>query len=239
MRVRSVLVWASGAALSLGLVSLPAAATAEDNGSSTATVTQSAGVFTVTLPGVGMVSFGVDPTTHALTGLTVTPSDPSVTAGAPVVTEEGVQVRFDTASGTEFLEVEVEQEGAVPQVTAEVALPEDTENGDVGENEAGHDGAGDDGPDNAAASGKDGQQTVGTAPTTAPDRQDIGDGESTTTTTTPNATVPSVSTEDGGSADGGSSSPGTSGDSTTGTSQDGGSSGGSGGSGSGGSGSDG
>ena len=202
MRVRTALVWASGAALSLGVVGVPIAASAEDNGSPTATVTQTAGIFTVTLPGIGTVSFGVDPTTQMLTGLTVTPSDPSVTAGTPVITEEGIQVRFDTSTGPEVLEVEVEQEGAVSRVTAEVALPEDAAHGDqAGNNEGGSDGAGDGGPDNTTTSPDDGEHATGTTPTTAPAGEDNAAPEHEDTTTT--TTVPSSST-DGGSSDGGS-----------------------------------
>ena len=218
MRVRTALVWASGAALSLGVIGVPIAASAEDSGTPTATVTQTAGVFTVTLPGIGTVSFGVDPTTQTLTGLTVTPSDPSVTAGTPVLTEEGVQVRFDTSAGPEFLEVEVEQEGAMPRVTAEVALPEDAEHGDqAGDNEGGHDGAGDGGPDNTTASRDDGQHPTGTTPTTSGAGEDNATTEHEDTTTT--TTVPSSSTEDGGTSDNGSTAvSGDSGGSTSGDS---------------------
>src|SRR6185437_13901935 len=115
---RKLLIGAAAGVLSLGLIGIPAASFADDNGDALAqpTVTMTAGSFTVTLPGVGTLSFSVTPGTDALSNLTVTPADPSITAGTPVLTDEGVQVRFSTPTGTETLEVEVEGDGPVPVV---------------------------------------------------------------------------------------------------------------------------
>lgn len=228
---RRLLLGGSAGVLSLGLIGIPATALADEDGGTQAqpTVTMTAGSFTVTLPGVGTLSFSVAPGTDTLSDLTVTPADPSITAGTPVLTDEGVQVRFTTPTGAQTLEVEVEGDGPVPVVKAEAEGPEDgveaaqepgRDNGD-NENEPG-DNQGDDGA---------------TPPTTTTDRGDgaqMGDDSSgdgpdhgtTTTTPPPTSTTSTTATSgDGGSdGDGGSnSSDGGSGDGGSGSSSDGGS----------------
>ena len=89
------------------------------------TVTSSAGTFTVMLPGVGSLSFAVDPTTGAVSSLTVTPVDGSgFTASAPATKSEGVQVLFTSATSTQVLQVEVFPSPSGPMVTAEVDIPD-------------------------------------------------------------------------------------------------------------------
>lgn len=232
---RKLLLGGSAGVLSLGLIGIPATALADEDGGTQAqpTVTMTAGSFTVTLPGVGTLSFSVAPGTDTLSDLTVTPADPSITAGTPVLTDEGVQVRFTTPTGAETLEVEVEGDGPVPVVKAEAEGPEDgveaaqepgRDNGD-NENEPGDNQGEDQGDDGA------------TPPTTTTDRGDgaqmghdsSGDGPdhgTTTTTPPPTSTTSTTATSgDGGSdGDGGSNSPdGGSGDGGSGSSSDGGS----------------
>src|ERR1700722_2124730 len=109
MIVRKLIFAGSASALGLGLAGIPAAAFADDSPSmapaARPTVTQSAGTFTVTLPGVGSLSFGVDPSSGALTALTVTPAQGSgFVAGSPMTTEEGLQVLFTGTAGSQLLE---------------------------------------------------------------------------------------------------------------------------------------
>jgi hypothetical protein len=234
---RKLLITSSAAVLSLGLIGIPAASFADDSGSLTQpTVTQSGGSFTVTLPGVGSLSFSVDPSTHALTGVMVTPADPSVVAGTPVLTDEGVQVLFTTATGNETLEVEVEGEDGVPVVKAEAQGPEDgTEDGgtavrtDEGNNE--NENQNENPNENENEPGED--QATPTQPTTAStsgDRSGDGADQGTTTTTTssppPSGTPTSTGTSSG--SDGGSGNDGSDGSTTSTSGSDGGGDGGSG-----------
>jgi hypothetical protein len=83
------------------------------------TVSQSANTFTVNLPGVGSLSFMVDPATGAVSNLVAT-ADPGFTAGTAAVTDEGVQVTFTAPDATtQVLKVEVEREDGAIKVTAE------------------------------------------------------------------------------------------------------------------------
>lgn len=219
MRRRKLAIVCSAGVLSLGLVGVPAAAFADDGGSQAQpTVTQTGGSFTVTLPGVGSLSFSVDPTTHALTGLMVTPADPSIVAGTPMLTDEGVQVLFSSPTGAQTLEVEVEGEGAVPVVKAEADGAETAV-----ENDGDHNGAGDNENEPADNENEQGDNagtppvTSTTTPTTTEDRSGDGSGDNTPATTpappsTPTTIAPSGSgdgSNDGsGSGDGGSGSSG-------------------------------
>jgi hypothetical protein len=127
--LRKIVPTGVAAVLGLAVVGIPAMALAEDSpggpppsvsqpGNLSATVSQSpSGVFSATLPGFGSLTFRVDPTTGTLTGLTVA-ADPGVTAGAPVLREEGVEVPFSGPATSERFEVEVESENGVPRVTA-------------------------------------------------------------------------------------------------------------------------
>ncbi len=128
MNVRKLIFAGSATALGLGLAGIPAVAVADDPPSKASptrpTVTHSAGTFTVTLPGVGSLSFGVDPTSGALTALTVTPTPGSgFVAGAPMPIEEGFQVLFTGTSGSQLLEVKVDRDEDVTEVKAEVESP--------------------------------------------------------------------------------------------------------------------
>ena len=230
MIVRKLIFAGSATALGLGLTGIPVAAFADDSPSIASpvqpTVTQSAGTFTVTLPGVGSLSFGVDPTSGALTALTVTPAPGSgFTAGTPVTTEEGVQVLFTGASGSQLLEVTVDQDEAVTEVRAEAEAPPPTvqAGGTPGDDRNGD-------PGNNAGSGDD---RGGATTTTTPGAPTVGDDNGTETgsgdgrpSTTTSTTVPGpASTPDNGGdqngtfgsgSDGGRSGPGTSGGSGSG-----------------------
>ena len=128
MNVRKFIFAGSATALGLGLAGIPAVAVADDPPSKASptqpTVTHSAGTFTVTLPGVGSLSFGVDPTSGALSAITVTPTPGSdFVAGAPMSIEEGFQVLFTGTSGSQLLEVKVDRDEDVTEVKAEVESP--------------------------------------------------------------------------------------------------------------------
>ena len=131
MTVRKLVFTGSAVALGLGLAGVPAGAFANDSpdspppaSSTQPTVTQSAGTFTVTVPGVGSLSFGVDPTSGALVALTVTPAPGSgFMAGSPRAVEEGVQVLFTGTSGSRLLAVKVDRDEDVTEVKAEVEAP--------------------------------------------------------------------------------------------------------------------
>jgi hypothetical protein len=201
MIVRKFIFAGSATALGLGLAVIPAAAFADDSPSmapaSRPTVTQSAGTFTVTLPGVGSLSFGIDPSSGALTALTVTPAQGSgFVAGAPMTTEEGFQVLFSGTAGSQLLEVKVDQDEAVTEVKAEVEAPDA---------EAQAAGAPGDDP------GDDQGETTTTATPGGPPTGDDngmetegGDDQPTTTTTMAGPAAPSNSGDDSGSSDNGS-----------------------------------
>ncbi len=77
------------------------------------------GDYVVTLPGAGSVTFTVDET-GAIVALVVTP-DAGVTAGDPVVTDEGVTITFTGPDGAvRVLEIEVETEDGVIDVEIEI-----------------------------------------------------------------------------------------------------------------------
>src|SRR5438105_4009585 len=92
---------AGAAVLGLGLVG--PAAFADGTSPTTARpasrpqVTSSGDSFTVTLPGVGSVTFTADRSGN-VTGLTAT-GDPGFTAGTPTTTAEGVRVAFTGSDG--------------------------------------------------------------------------------------------------------------------------------------------
>jgi hypothetical protein len=221
---RKLLIGGSAGVLSLGLIGIPAASFADDDGGATAqpTVTMTAGSFTVTLPGVGTLSFSVAPGTETLNNLTVTPADPSITAGMPVLTDEGVQVRFTTPTGIETVEVEVEGDGPVPVVKAEAEGPED---GAEAANAPGRDDGDNENNqgDNENEHGDEQGAAPGTVTTTTDGRDGSGMGDDgsrdgpdqgTTTTTTPpmTSTTPTTVTSGDGGSDGDGGSNGTSGD---------------------------
>jgi hypothetical protein len=107
-------------------------------------VTQTPSTFTVDLPGVGSLTFTVDPATGALSNLVAT-ADSGFTAGTPQLTDDGVQVSFNNASGAPtVLQAEVEREDGTVKVKPEV------------ENENNHDGA----VTAANAGGKDANETA-------------------------------------------------------------------------------
>jgi hypothetical protein len=128
MNVRKLIFAGSATALGLGLAGIPAVAVADDSppmaSPTQPTVNQSAGAFTVSLPGVGSLSFGVDPVSGALTALTVTPAPGSgFVAGAPMPLEEGFQVLFTGMTVSQLLEVKVDRDEDVTEVKAEVESP--------------------------------------------------------------------------------------------------------------------
>lgn len=211
------------AAAVLGLaVAAPVAALADSPASPTPVVTQAASTFTVDLPGVGSLTFTVDPATGSVSGLVAT-ADSGFTAGTPSVTDEGVQVSFTDASGAPtVLQAEVEREngvvkvkpeaedGAGPEAAASAADPSgDNENESVADdgNGASEDQA------SPAATGA-GQPTAQSDDTQANETEhhgtDNGGAPAQTTTTTTTATQSAISgSSDGeGGGDGGSSSSG-------------------------------
>jgi hypothetical protein len=174
----------------------------------------------VTLPGVGSLSFSVDPTTHDLTGLMVTPADPSIVAGTPVLTDEGVQVLFTSPTGAETLEVEVEGDGAVPVVKAEAQGPSDAMdaagNGTVptGDEDGNNNGAGDNENKPGVTNNEPGENEGTPPPTSTTTRSEDGspggsdDGMPTTTPTAPSMPTTTTSSGDSGGSDGGNISDG-------------------------------
>jgi hypothetical protein len=228
MSLRRIGFIGAAACLGLGIVGTPALAWADSGspGSSAAaapTVTQDAsGTWTVALPGVGTLSFTIDPSTGSVTGLTVTPAVGSgFTAGTPTVTTEGVEVVFSSGTTSEVLQVKVEQEDGVPTVTAEVQVP-DTESGDQTNGTTGSsdgtEGGTSDGGDSSSSSGDDGQDnaasaTSSTTTTSTPTNSSSDDGSdssgsdgssgdqsASTTTTTTTPTTGSTSGSDGSSS---------------------------------------
>ena len=222
MSVRRLAFMSAAAMLGFGLAGGPTLAWADSAPSQTSsasapTVTQdSSGQWTVTLPGVGSVSFTVDSTTGAITGLTVMAADGSgFTAGSPTTTDEGVQVLFTSSTTSRVLQIEVEMGENGPRVTAEAEV----DNAETTETEGANDATSPDettenesSGDDSSTSGHDGTETTTPTDTTSSAGEGPDDGAqpapagSTTTTTT------EVSGEDGGTSgtsgtsDGGSSS---------------------------------
>lgn len=208
MSVRRLAFMSAAAMLGFGLAGGPTLAWADSapsqmTSTSAPTVSQDAtGLWTVTLPGVGSVSFTVDSTTGAITGLTVLAADGSgFSAGSPTTTDEGVQVLFTSATTTRVLQVEVEPGENGPKVTAEA----DVEDPATGEN---------DGSDDATSSAEDGNESTAQSGDTSTSAEDgvtstsqegsDGAGESAP------AGTPTTTTTEAGGGDSGTS--GTSGD---------------------------
>jgi hypothetical protein len=226
MNVRKLIFAGSATALGLGLAGIPAVAVADDDSPSIAsptqpTVTQSGGTFTVTLPGVGNLSFGVDPASGALTALTVTPAPGTdFVAGAPMPIEEGFKVLFTGTSGSQLLEVKVDRDEDVAEVKAEVEPPPAAQAGVMpGEDRDGNRDANQ--GDDHGVDGVDNDQDEATT-TTIPgapiggdhDGMDTheGDGQPATITTTPGTNGDQSGPSDDGPGGGPSFSPGGSGD---------------------------
>lgn len=77
------------------------------------------GSYTVTLPGVGALTFTVDPTTGAVSNVTAL-GEPGFTATTPRVTEGGVRVSFISATaGAELVVVDIDRNNGATVVTAE------------------------------------------------------------------------------------------------------------------------
>jgi hypothetical protein len=97
---------------------------ASPTGDSTVLTPDAAGAYTVTLPGVGTLTFQVDPTTGTVSNVvaTVAPDAPTtVVAGTPKLTHDGVSVSFtDTATGVvKVIRAEVETEHGATVVKVE------------------------------------------------------------------------------------------------------------------------
>jgi uncharacterized membrane protein YgcG len=223
----------SAAFLGIGLAIAPVAMAAADTpppASTTMTteaaapvVTSAGGTFTVTLPGVGSLSFSVDPTTDVLTGLTVAPVDGSgFTAGTPVLSEEGVSIAFTSGAGTTVLQVEIHPSATGPVVTAEVNAAEDQGEGPGQGDQPGGMPRGDDhqdsdgqGDNHQGADGHGDDQQGATPPTTMPappvavtpapsnSGHDGSDGEGDgSPATAPGSDDQGTGRSDGGSGDG-------------------------------------
>lgn len=177
MSRRRLAALSSAAFLGFGLAIAPAALAGADTpppAGTTATtapgtpvVTSAAGTFTVTLPGVGSLSFGVDPTSGALTGLTVAPVDGSgFTAGTPALTEEGVSITFTSGTGSTVLQVEVHPSSTGPVVTAEV---DTAEGAGSGSGPGDHPGGTPPGDPHQNSDGHGDEQQGATPPSTVPE----------------------------------------------------------------------
>ena len=112
-----IAVMASAVLLGIGVT---APAFADGSSGPTPVVSQSAGgVFTVDLPGVGSLTFTVDPTTGAVSGVVATAAS-GFSAGAPTVSAEGVQVSFTGGSGAvTLLQAEIDHEDGTVTVKPE------------------------------------------------------------------------------------------------------------------------
>jgi hypothetical protein len=84
-------------------------------------VTNAGSSYTVSLPGVGSLTFTVDPATGAVSNVVATAAG-TFTAGTPTTTDEGVQVTFTGTDGTvKLLQADVDAETGEPvTVKAEV-----------------------------------------------------------------------------------------------------------------------
>src|SRR5258708_2809414 len=133
MSLRRIAFLGSAATLCLGLVAVPASIAWADSSAapsapaappaSPTVVANPSGTFTVTLPGVGSLSFAVDPATGAPMNLIVAPIPGSnFTAGTPRITDEGVKVVFTSATTNEVLDVDIEPSASGPVVTAEADI---------------------------------------------------------------------------------------------------------------------
>ncbi len=119
-----------GACLALGVpAALAGPALASPDPAPTAPTTPAppvASPYTVTIPGVGSLSFTIDPTTGAVSDVLMTPAD-GLTAGTPQITAEGVRVVLTAADGSvRVLEAEVKRTANGFAVETEVDS-EDTE----------------------------------------------------------------------------------------------------------------
>lgn len=216
MSFRRIAFASAAALLGLGVAGVPATMAAADTTTTTSTtvapttttttdpnapvVSNVGNDFTITLPGIGTLTFTVDPASGALSVLTVAPVDGSgFTAGTPVVTAEGVSVVFTSATATQVLEVELHMTDGAPKVTAEVDV---TEPADVSTGDDSHDSH----DSTTGSQGEHGDQGAKAS----------DDGASSTTTTT-DPSVPKTDDDSAGRQgdDGGSESHAPS--STTGT----------------------
>ena len=188
MSFRRIATASAAALLGLGVAVVPATMAAADTTTTTSTTSTTVATptttttdpnapvvanvgndFTITLPGIGTLTFTVDPATGAVSGLLVVAVDGSgFTAGTPVATAEGVAVVFTSATATQVLEVEVHMTESGPKVTAEVDVSEPDDDGtgdDSHDSTTGSEGGhGDEGNHGAKASDDDSS----TPPTTAP-----------------------------------------------------------------------
>ena len=74
--------------------------------------------FSITLAGLGDISLSVDPITHEISNIVVTPLD-GITVGDPIAVHNGVQLDFTLADGT-VKSIVVEIEGHHGQVRIEI-----------------------------------------------------------------------------------------------------------------------
>lgn len=205
---------ASASLLGLGIA---APAFADGSLAPVPTVSQATGgSFTVDLPGVGSLSFTVDPTTGVISNVLAT-ADTGFTAGTPAASEEGVQVSLTSTGGTvTLLQAEVNHEDGTVKVQPEAET--DQPDGSTGNSDH-----------NASTTTTDAQNqdsSGNTNPSSDAQSQDSSAKGSTTTTTDQSkdstSNDSSTSTSSGDHGDG--STTTTTSSSTTSTSSDGGSS---------------
>jgi hypothetical protein len=177
-----------GVTLALGGVAATAVSASADTDPPTETPAPPANcdpvAFTVTVPGVGTVSFMADPCTGAISEVVVTPGvdlPPGSEIGDPVVTSEGVKILITAADGTiQVLEIEAEINDSGIKIETEIETDDDL---------------GDSGDDHGSDSGDH-----GTSPNAGPGNS----GESNSGTDAGSGTSGGGGTGDGGSGDGGS-----------------------------------
>ena len=213
---------ASASVLGLGIA---APAFADGLSTPAPTVSQGAGgSFTVDLPGVGSLSFTVDPTTGVISKVLAT-ADNGFTAGTPITSHEGVQVSLTSTAGTAtLLQAEVDHENGTVKVEPEVETdqPDNVDKADTADkadkadnntSTSTTDAQRQDSADSGSTTSKDSTSKDSTSKdSTSNDSQssassgDHGDGPTTTSTTSTTSTSSDGGSSDGASSDGGSDS---------------------------------
>ena len=208
---------ASASVLGLGIA---APAFADGLSTPAPTVSQGAGgSFTVDLPGVGSLSFTVDPTTGVISKVLAT-ADNGFTAGTPITSHEGVQVSLTSTAGTAtLLQAEVDHENGTVKVEPEVETdqPDNVDKADTADkadkadnntSTSTTDAQRQDSADSGSTTSKDSTSKDSTSndSQSSASSGDHGDGPTTTSTTSTTSTSSDGGSSDGASSDGGSDS---------------------------------
>ena len=213
MSLRRIAFASSAGLLGLGLVGAPATVAWADSTSPASAPARSlehptvvpgpSGTFTVTLPGAGSLTFGVDATTGAVSNLMVAPAVGSpFSAGTPTATAEGVKVVFTSATTARVLEVEIENGATGPVVRAEVEFDDPT----IGDDQHGSANSSSDGNSSNSSPGGPGptmgtngagrSSSAGIGDDGTGDRNDAPGADDNAPTNTPPSSTP-LSSEEG------------------------------------------